>query len=261
MRRLVDLLRLRFPRLILTLTLWSIASSTALAEEVRVAVASNFHNPLKAIAKKFEAQTGHRVQTIAGSTGKLYAQVIQGAPFDLLLAADSRRPQLLENNGQAVAGSRFTYAVGKLALWSANPKTLSENGATVLRRMKVKRLALANPKTAPYGKAARQTLQKLKLWDKLRPHLVRGENIGQTFQFAMSGNAGLGFVALSQVLDPKNKMTRQHWQVPSDFHDPLNQDAVLLARGEKNSAATAFLEFLISDSAEKIILSYGYDRP
>ncbi len=251
------------PRLLWLVAMFvmSAASSPVLAAEVRVAVASNFHNPLKLIAKKFEAQTGHRVLTIAGSTGKLYAQILQGAPFDILLAADSRRPRLLEENGQAVSGSRFTFALGKLALWSAGPDTFLKVGKTSLERMEFKRLAMANPKTAPYGLAARQTLERLSLWSKVRSRIVRGENIGQTFQFVLSGNAELGFVALSQIMDPKNKIQGNYWEVPSEFYDPLRQDAVLLLRGKSNPAAKVFLDFLKSDEARNVILSYGYELP
>ncbi len=247
--------------MILPLVFCFLISSTAGAGEVRVAVASNFHNPLKVIAKHYEKRTGHKVRIITGSTGKLYAQIAHGAPFDLFLAADSKRPQLLERNGQAMSGSRFTYALGRLALWSVKPDVLSEDGVSSLRKMNFKRLAMANPKTAPYGLAASQTLKKLKLWEKLGARAVRGENIGQTFQFVLSGNVGLGFVALSQVLDPKNKSKGRYWKVPSDFHDPLKQDAVLLARGDGNPVAKSFLEFLKSETAGKVILSYGYDQP
>lgn len=238
-----------------------LVSSTVRAGEVRVAVASNFLNPLKVIAQQYEKRTGHEVRIITGSTGKLYAQIVHGAPFDLFLAADSKRPHLLEKSGKAMMGSRFTYALGRLALWSEKPDVISEDGVSTLRKMNFKRLAMANPKTAPYGLAASQTLKKLKLWEKLEARAVRGENIGQTFQFVLSGNVGLGFVALSQVLDPKNKSKGRYWKVPSDFHDPLNQDAILLERGDGNPAAIEFFEFLKSDTARKVILSYGYDQP
>lgn len=250
-----------FSLMILSLALCFMNSKTAGAEEVRVAVASNFHNPLKVIAGKFEKQSGHKIRAITGSTGKLYAQILHGAPFDLFLAADSKRPLLLEKNGQAKMGSRLTYAQGRLALWSVNPDAFSVDGILSLDKMNIKRLALANPKTAPYGLAARQTLEKLDLWKKLGARAVRGENIGQTFQFVLSGNVQLGFVALSQVLDPKNKSKGKYWKVPSDFHDPLNQDAVLLERGNGNPAAKDFLEFLKSELARKVIISYGYDLP
>lgn len=261
MKNFVQFLTVSSKCLTLSFVLCAFISATAIAGEVRVAVASNFHNPLKVIAKKFEEQTDHRVQVIAGSTGKLYAQIIHGAPFDLFLAADSQRPLLLEKNGKIVSRSRFTYAQGKLALWSANPEIIQEDGIATLSMMSFNRLAMANPKTAPYGMATRQTLQKLKLWDKLRPRMVRGENIGQTFQFVLSGNAGLGFVALSQVLDPKNKVKGKYWKVPLDFHDPLKQDAVLLERGANNSAARAFHKFLKSEAAREMILSFGYELP
>jgi molybdate transport system substrate-binding protein len=232
--------------------------SFAQAGEVHVAVASNFINPLKAISRHFEQETGHRVVVIPGSTGKLYAQVKHGAPFDLLLAADALRPRLLEEEGFAVSGSRFTYAIGKLTLWSRDPGRIDGAGEEIFKHAKFAHLAMANPKSAPYGRAAFETLKKLGVWDRLRDRVVQGENIGQTFQFVATGNAELGFVALSQVLDPKNKLKGSRWDVPTDLHEPIAQDLVLLKHGAANPAAVALLDFIRSATARKIIASYGY---
>ncbi|MFQ5449500.1 MAG: molybdate ABC transporter substrate-binding protein [Nitrospinaceae bacterium] len=232
--------------------------SGAAGGEVRAAVAANFFNPLKAIAVAFEKQTRHRVDIISGSTGKLYAQVTHGAPFDLLLAADSRRPRLLVKKGFAVPGSRFTYAVGRLTLWSPDPGRIAGKGPSVLRENHFNHLAMANPKTAPYGKAALQTLRKLGIWEQVGRRVVRGENIGQAFQFVASGNAELGFVALSQVLDPKHKEKGSRWDVPPSFHDPIVQDMVLLKPGRSNPAARAFAKFIRGSIAREIITGYGY---
>ena len=223
-----------------------------------MAVASNFLNPFKQLVPAFEKESGHRVRTVSGSTGKLYAQILHGAPFDVLLAADSERPRLLEHNGQAVAGSRYTYAQGKIVLWSADPQSIAADGESTLRLGSFKHLALANPKTAPYGKAAYTTLQRLKLWESLSPTVVRGENINQTFQFVVTGNAEVGFVALSQVMDPRLKTRGSRWIVPEHLYEAINQDAVLLTRGQSQPAAKALLQFLKSGPARDIIQSYGY---
>ena len=198
------------------------------------------------------------VRTVSGSTGKLYAQILHGAPFDVFLAADSERPRLLEQAGQAVPGTRFTYAQGKIVLWSADAQRIAADGAVILRGKKFKHLALANPKTAPYGKAAYTTLQRLGLWESLASSLVRGENIGQTFQFVATGNAELGFVSLSQLRDPRLKIKGSQWIVPEHLYDTIHQDAVLLTRGQSRPAAKDLLQFLTSDSAKTIIQSYGY---
>ena len=225
---------------------------------MHVAVASNFISPLKAIKVSFEKETGHRLVIIPGSTGKLYAQVKNGAPFDVLLAADDLRPRLLEEEGMAVPGSRFTYAIGRLVLWSKDPHGVDGDGKKNFQNPKFDHLAMANPKTAPYGRAAFQVLKKLGVWDRIKDRIVQGENIGQTFQFVATGNAEMGFVALSQILDPKNKSKGSHWVVPMELHDPISQDMVLLKRGEANPAAVALMKFMRGDSARKIIASYGY---
>jgi molybdate transport system substrate-binding protein len=237
---------------------WGILIPSVYAGEVMVAVAANFLNPLKEIAEEFEKDSGHRLSLVPGSSGRLYAQITNGAPFDVLLSADSERPHLLERVGLAVEGTRFTYAIGRLSLWSREPGLIGESGEQVLRSGNIKHLAIANPKTAPYGQAAVQVMTRLGLWDRLQPLVVQGENIGQAFQFVASGNAELGFVALSQVLDPRNQSTGSRWDVPADLHDPLRQDAVLLAKGQGNPAARAFLEFLRSPQARLVIERYGY---
>ncbi len=234
------------------------AASSAFAGEVTVAVASNFLSPFKQLIPVFQKQSGHRVRTVSGSTGKLYAQITHGAPFDVLLAADSERPRILEQSGQAVPATRFTYARGKIVLWSADPGRIIGDGTSTLHRRNFKHLALANPKTAPYGKAAYTTLNRLNLWESIAPVLVQGENISQTFQFIATGNAEVGFVALSQLMDPGMKIQGSRWIVPEHLYDAIDQDAVLLKRGQSRPAARALLQFLKSEPARNIIQSYGY---
>lgn len=241
-----------------TLTLLILTGASAFAGEVTVAVASNFLNPFKQLIPVFQKQSGHTVRTVSGSTGKLYAQIVHGAPFEVFLAADSERPRLLEKNGQAIAGTRFTYAQGKIVLWSADPRRITADGKSILNRQNFRHLALANPKTAPYGKAARTTLLRLKLWKSLSPTIVRGENISQTFQFIATGNAEAGFVALSQIMDPRLKIQGSRWIVPEHLYDVIDQDAVLLTQGQSQPAAKALLQFLKSKAAREIIQSYGY---
>ncbi len=249
------------------LSIWSIFisvpifSSKAWSNEIHVAVASNFYNPLREIATQFEKETNHQIKVIAGSTGKLYAQIMHGAPFDIFLAADQKRPMMLEKNGNAISGTRFTYAVGKITLWSVFPNAISKNGKSTLRANNFSHIAIANPRTAPYGKAAIQTMQNLGLWKKIQPKVVQGENIGQTFQFVASQNAKLGFVALSQILDPKNKFKGEKWDVPEKLYDPINQDAVILKKGGNNSAVKTLSKYLKSKKAKLIIQKYGYGLP
>ncbi len=245
--------RIAKPLLALILSL----AGPALADEVQVAVAANFTAPMKIIAADFEKDTGHKAQLAFGSTGKFYAQIKNGAPFQILLAADDETPAKLEKEGMAVAGSRFTYAIGALALWSARPGFVDDKGA-VLARGDFKHLALANPKLAPYGAAAMETLAKLGLADKLQARIVQGEDIGQAYQFAATGNAELGFVALSQVMKDGRIASGSAWIVPSAMHAPIRQDAVILANGKGNAAAEALMKYLRSAKATAIIKSYGY---
>ncbi|MCQ4274423.1 molybdate ABC transporter substrate-binding protein [Stutzerimonas degradans] len=235
-------------------------SFTASADEVQVAVAANFTAPMQKIAEAFARDTGHRAVLAFGATGKFYAQINNGAPFDVLLAADEQTPQRLEDEGQGVAGSRFTYAIGSLVLWSAREGYVDPQGR-VLADGDFRHLALANPKTAPYGAAALQTLEKLGLRERLQPRFVQGENIAQTHQFVASGNAELGFIALSQVVEDGRIARGSAWRVPADQHQPIRQDALLLQRGEHNPAARALLDYLRSASAVALIRAYGYEVP
>jgi molybdate transport system substrate-binding protein len=233
---------------------------SAQADEVRVAVAANFATPLKTLAAEFEKDTGHTLALSAGATGKLYAQIRSGAPFDVFLSADDETPARLEKEGDAVAGSRFTYAVGRLMLWSAQPNTVDAQGA-VLKTGNFKHLALAAPHLAPYGAAAVQTLTQLGLLTALQPRFVQGESIGQTYSFVASGNAELGFVALSQVFENGRINQGSGWIVPASLHEPLRQDAVLLTRSRDKAAARALLAFLQGSKARGLIRAFGYETP
>ena len=245
-----------FSTLLLAATMM-LAPGQSMAEEIHVAVASNFKVAITSIAKRFEAGTDHKVTVIFGSTGKHYAQIKNGAPFDAFFAADVRRPEQLEKEGVALPGSRFTYALGKVVLWS--PRTgYVDPQAGILERGEFHHLAIANPKFAPYGKAAEEVLQARGLWGRLSGRLVRGENIGQTFQFVNSGNAELGFVAYSQLKRPNLQIDGSLWEVPQALYTPIEQQAVLLKDKE---AARGFLSFVRSDEALKIIRDYGYDTP
>lgn len=231
--------------------------TTAKAADLRAAVAANFTAPAKELAAKFQAETGDAVKLSFGSTGQLYAQITQGAPFDVFLSADSQRAAKAEEEGWAVKGSRFTYAIGTLVLWSADPKLVDSHGA-VLKQNRFGHLALANPVTAPYGAAAVETMKALGVYDAIAPKIVTGENVSQTYQFVASGNAELGFVALSQVI---GKPKGSRWLVPSRLYSPIRQDAVLLKQGEDNQAAKAFVAFLKSPVALAVIRRYGYAVP
>lgn len=225
----------------------------AAAEQATIAVAANFTAAANEIAAAFAAETGHEAVLSFGSTGKLYTQIAHGAPFDAFLAADTARPERAEREGLAVAGSRFTYAIGRIVLWSRDRHRVQ--GPESLQGGTFSRLAIANPKTAPYGTAALQTLTTLGLAEDLQGRLVYGENIAQTYQFVTTGNAELGFVALSQVTGHDDG---SRWPVPPGFYDPIHQQAVLLARGAGNAAARAFLDFLRGPTAAAIVGRYGY---
>ncbi len=229
----------------------------AQAGTVSVAVAANFTAPMQKIASAFEADTGHKAELSFGATGKFYAQIANGAPFQILLSADDTTPARLEKEGKAVASARFTYAIGTLVLWSAQPGYVDTQGA-VLKTGDFKHLALANPKLAPYGLAAMQTMDKLGVTARLQPRFVQGENIAQTHQFVATGNAQLGFVALSQVMADGKITSGSAWQVPADLHEPIRQDAALLESGRGNAAATALMQYLKGDKAKAIIRSHGY---
>jgi molybdate transport system substrate-binding protein len=233
----------------------AVAMCAAQAGEVQVAVASNFTAPMQAIGETFESDTGHKAKLAFGSTGKFYAQIKNGAPFDVLLAADDETPARLVQEG--AASSRFTYAIGTLVLWSSKPGFVDAKGE-VLRRGQYGKLALANPKTAPYGRAAIETLARLGALSAAQSKLVQGENIAQTFQFVASGNAELGFVALSQVMKGGKVQQGSAWLVPAEMHEPIRQDAVLLSAGRANIAAQALLDYLKGDKAKQVIRAFGY---
>ena len=227
------------------------------AGQVSVAVAANFTAPMQKIAAAFEADTGHKAELSFGATGKFYAQITHGAPFQILLSADDTTPARLEREGKVVAHSRFTYAIGTLVLWSAKEGYVDAKGA-VLKTGDFKHLAIANPKLAPYGLAATQVMDKLGLAATLQPRFVQGENIAQTYQFVATGNAQLGFVALSQVMVDSKITQGSAWQVPAELHEPIRQDAALLETGKGNAAATALMQYLQGDKAKAIIKSHGY---
>ena len=231
--------------------------ATAFAAEVSVAVAANFTAPMQKIVQAFEQDTGHKASLAFGSTGKFYTQIKNGAPFHILLAADNTTPTRLEAEGAGVPNSRFTYATGKLVLWSKQAGLVDDKG-DVLRGGKFARLAIANPKTAPYGAAAIETLTALGLLQAVQAKFVQGENIAQTHQFVATENAALGFVALSQVFADGRMKDGSAWIVPASLHKPLQQDAVLLTAGKDNPAAIALLIYLRGDKAKTIMRSFGY---
>ncbi|GAB6043991.1 molybdate ABC transporter substrate-binding protein [Endothiovibrio diazotrophicus] len=248
-------MRKHLKRIALTLGM-GLATATVHAAEVSVAVAANFTDATRDIVPLFEKATGHTAKVSFGSTGKLYAQIEHGAPFEVFLAADSKRPKKAEGEGLAVVGSRFTYARGKLVLWTPEAGRFSD-GEAFLKSGDGGRLAIANPKTAPYGLAARQVMEHLGVWDTLKGQVVKGDSIAQTFQFAATNNVAAGFVALSQVTAWKGD-AGSRWEIPDGYYPPIAQQAVLLKKGEANPAATAFLEFLKGPEARKVITGYGY---
>jgi molybdate transport system substrate-binding protein len=251
--------RLRFLLSLLTLG----GAASARADDVQVAVAANFTAPMQRIADEFAKDTGHHAVLAFGATGKFYAQIKNGAPFEVLLAADATTPTQLEQEGAAVAGSRFTYAIGKLVLWSAKPGLTDAMGTPVamgevLRKGSFEHLAIANPKVAPYGAAAIDVLTRLKLLESLAPKFVQGENIAQTYQFVATGNAELGFVALSQVTVNGKIDGGSAWVVAQELYQPLRQEAVVLTAGKGKSGAAALMEYLKGAQAKAVIRSYGY---
>lgn len=227
------------------------------AGEVSAAVAANFTAPAQQIAELFQKETGHTVKFSFGSSGKFYSQIQNGAPFDVFLAADEKNPKLLEQEGLAVKDSRFVYALGKLVLWSAKPGFVDDKGA-VLGKGSYEKIAYADPKLAPYGLAAQEAMQKMKLWDKVQGKLVTGESITQTYQFAASGNAELAFIALAQITRDGKQSEGSYWLVPGDMYNPIKQSAVQLSAAKDPAAAKAFMAFLKSEKALAIIRSFGY---
>jgi len=234
--------------------LFALLSLQVTADEVRVAVASNFLSTLKALQPVYEQQSSHRLVISSGSTGKLYAQIVNGAPYDVLLAADSYHPEQLEQLGHVVPGSRFVYAIGQLVLWSSEAnEPISQSSLEQYSG----RVALANPRTAPYGAAAQAVMDKLGVTQQVKR--IKGESVGQAFQFTATGNVGYGFVAWSQVLNPLNRFNRDYyWKIPESFYSPLAQEVAALKQSQNNPSATVFLEFLKSPDARKIITSNGY---
>ena len=245
-------------RRLLALTAALALSAAAQAEVVQIAVAANFTAPARALAEVFARTTGHEAKLSFGATGAFYTQIKNGAPFDVLLAADDERPARLEKEGDTVAGSRFTYATGQLVLWSAKPGLVDDEGA-VLKHGQFGKIAIANPKNAPYGAAAVEAMEKLGLAATLQPKLVTGESIGQTFNFIATGNAELGFVALAQVLEGGKLKSGSMWVVPAQYHAPIIQDAVILNRAASNPAAKAWMELLKTPQSKALIRSYGYE--
>lgn len=235
-----------------------IAPLAARADEALAAVAANFAEAAEALVPLFHEATGHDLVLTTGSTGKLFAQISEGAPFDVMLAADTATPARLVDDGLAVAGTPFTYAVGRLTLWSPDPDRIGADGRAALKDDGLRFVAIANPDLAPYGLAAREALRNLGLWDALQPRIVMGQNIGQTNSLVASGAAELGFVALSAVLSPRAETKGSRWDVPQELFQPIRQDAVLLAHGADNLAAQAFLDFLQTPDAVQVIEAFGY---
>jgi len=240
-------------RLVAGIATWVLTSTNLPAAQTNVAVAANFTEAAKEIAAAFKAKTGHEAVLSFGATGQFYTQITQGAPFQILLSADDARPKKLVDDGLAVSGSNFTYAIGKLVLWSKTPGLVK--GEETLKAASFAKLSIVSPIAAPYGAAAVETMQSLKIYDTLKPKLVEGATITQAFQFVETGNAELGFVALSQLTGPE---TGSRWLVPQELYSPIRQDAVLLKSGASNEAATGFIAFLRSPEMRVIIEKYGY---
>lgn len=227
------------------------------AEPIRVAVATNFTHAMQDLKQQFEQQGGGEVDLVFGSTGKIYAQIINGAPYDAFFAADAARPERLEQEKRIQPGSRFSYAYGKLVLWSPAPALVDSN-ASVLETGQFRHLAIANPRLAPYGLAAEQVLKSRQVWQQLQHKIVRGENIGQTYQYVKTGNAELGFMALSQLKAQPDNDAGSQWLVPAELHQPIEQQAVQLT---DRAAVIAFMAFVKSDTARQLIERYGYQVP
>jgi molybdate transport system substrate-binding protein len=247
----------RFAPTCLAALIATFAFGAAHADEVQVAVAANITAPIQAIAADFEKDPGQKLGTSFGATGQFYTQIKNGAPFEVFLSADDTTPEKLEKEGDTVKGSRFTYAVGTLALWSAKEGYVDAKGK-VLADNQYQHLSIANPKAAPYGLAATQVLAKQGLTDKVKDKIVEGQNITQAFQFVSTGNAELGFVALSQIYKDGKITSGSAWIVPANLHDPIKQDAVILNKGKDNPAAKALVDYLKGPKAAAVIKSYGY---
>ncbi len=239
-------------RALIALLLCLVIPAVARAEIATIAVATNFRPAAEVLAKGFQADTGHEIRLVAGATGKLAAQIVNGAPFDAFLSADAETPERLASTGHAIAGTQFTYATGTLVLWSPDAAHDLSDPAAALSA--ARHVALANPKLAPYGKAAMQAIERIGLIDMIESRIVMGENVGQAHALTATGAAELGFVAASAVTDG----TGARWTVPPDYHDPIRQDAVLLDHGRENPAARAFLAYLGTDAAHAVIRGFGY---
>ena len=244
----------RFVTFVTMICAGCLAQAPARADEVRIAVATNFSGTMDALVGAFEAKSDHTILVSSGSTGSHYAQIKNGAPFDAFFSADAERPKLLESEGIGVAGSRFLYAVGRLALWSPRAGYVDGDGA-VIATGDYRHLAIANPELAPYGAAARQVLRARGLWDTVQPRLVQGQDIGQAYSFVATANAELGFVALAQIKRPGTDPDGSDWLVPESLHEPIEQQAVLL---RDTPGARAFVEFVKTEEARAIIRNYGY---
>ncbi|MCW8193740.1 molybdate ABC transporter substrate-binding protein [Proteobacteria bacterium 005FR1] len=249
---------MKLPKKLTAVVLGCWVAGGAHAEQIHAAVAANFMAPMKELVAQFEKDSGHKVSLSFGSSGKIFAQIQHGAPFQVFFSADQAKAKALEDAGLVVPGSRFTYAIGALALWSAQPDFVGKSYAR-LKDGDFNKLALANPKLAPYGAAAVNVLEALQLKQGTRSKWVQGENIAQTYQFVATGNADLGFVALSQIMDKGKIREGSAWIVPSEFHSPIRQDAVLLKSAENSAGAKALLDYLRGDEAHSIIHAYGYD--
>ncbi len=235
------------------------ALSTALGDEALVAVAASFVAPMEAVAAAVEADTTHVVTLVSGSTGGLYAQILNGAPFDLFVAADAERPRLLESSGHGIAGTRATVALGRLVLLSRDTALIEMHGLDALREASIRRIAIANPRLAPYGVAAQQTLETLGLWQQIQPRLVRGESVAQTYAMTATANAELGFVALAQALAHDADVA--YTQVPDELHAPIRQDMIVLDRARDNAAAQVVYDFLLSTRGRELVEGFGYGSP
>jgi molybdate transport system substrate-binding protein len=249
------------PRRLIAIVLLAFAFSASDAAPLTVAVASNFSRAAHELAARFEAASGSPARITTASTGKHYVQIENGAPFDILLAADVESPKLLEQSGIGVAGSRYTYAIGALVLWSRDEDLSADGCRAALEDLGKDKLAIANPNAAPYGAAAKEFLQAADLWETVRPNLVYGENIAQTLHFVVSGNASLGLIARSQAVDKRLPDSTCYWSVPESMHKPIEQQAILLQRAAENEVALDFLGFLGSSAARQIISKHGYTVP
>lgn len=248
-------------RVVCVVALWCAVGTPAVAGDVKVAVVSSFLDAMTAIAEEFQKATGHRALMNDGSTGELYAQILNQAPFEVFLSSDEMDAKSLEDDGFAVRGSRFTYAIGRLTLWSRDPNRIGSDGLEILKARSFTQVAIANPRTAAYGHAAAEAMKALGVWDSLEGRLVEAPNSRQAFQLVASGKAELGLVPLAEVLDPDLIEKGSRWDISPDLHHPIRQDAVLLTIGRTNPAAVALMEFLRGAKAKAVIERFGFGQP